>query len=126
MEQLKEMTALYVEDDPIALASLSGFLGKRLKHVFKASNGQEGLELYRRHRPDLVVTDLEMPLMDGKEMIRQIREEDNVPIIITTGYDDAEHHCDNANQVLVKPIILNELMSAIVSCIGVKNHHATC
>jgi CheY-like chemotaxis protein len=65
-----------------------------------------------------VVTDLEMPVMNGMEMIRRIRAlDDRIPIIITTAYDDEAHSCPEANRVIIKPIMFNELLDTIMECL---------
>ncbi len=54
-----------------------------------ASNGEEGLEIIRRCRPDLIVTDIRMPRLDGLEMLRTLREEGNEAfVILLTAYSD--------------------------------------
>lgn len=57
--------------------------------VLEAASGTEGVEIARRHRPSLIVTDLNLPGIDGLEVIRQIRADpalDDVPIIAVTAY----------------------------------------
>ena len=57
--------------------------------VGEASNGEAGLEEIRRLRPDIVVTDIRMPRMDGLEMLRRLREEGcGVSVILLTAYSD--------------------------------------
>lgn len=60
--------------------------------VGEAANGEEGLELIRRLKPDIIVTDVKMPKLDGIEMIRRLREEENSAyVIILTAYGDFEY-----------------------------------
>ena len=116
--QFSELTALYVEDEPVARLSIGTFLKRQLGELHLAENGKEGFELFESHRPQVVITDLEMPVMNGMEMIRRIRELDNgTPIIITTAYDDGEHRCEQADRVILKPIIFNDLLKVINECI---------
>lgn len=116
--QLSELTALYVEDEPVARMSIGTFLKRQVGELYTAENGKEGLELFEAHRPRVVITDLEMPVMNGMEMIRRIRElDDGTPIIITTAYDDEAHRCDLADRVILKPIIFNELLKVINDCL---------
>ena len=56
--------------------------------VGEAANGEEGLEVIRRYRPDLIVTDIRMPKLDGIEVCQRIREKSNVPIIMLTAKGD--------------------------------------
>lgn len=115
---MKEITLLYVEDEDIARMSIGAFLGRYAGKLMTATNGQEGLEMYKQHKPAVVVTDLEMPIMGGLEMIRKIRElDDSVPIIITTAYDDESHNCPAADMRILKPISFMELLKGIQDCL---------
>lgn len=117
-EIIKNMKVLFVEDEQISRETFGRLLSARVGSVHLAANGQEGLELFSRFAPDVVITDLEMPVMNGMEMIRRIRElRHDTPIIITTGYDDDEHATDLANRTLIKPIIFSRLMDALKECI---------
>jgi CheY-like chemotaxis protein len=91
--------------------------------VFEAQDGQEALDMARRYRPSLIVIDLNMPVLDGLEAIKSVRETEGageqVPIVAITAYDvpgmeDAalETGCD---RYLRKPLDLNELDSALRS-----------
>ncbi len=117
---LRELTVLYVEDDDVLRANLGKFLKRRFGHVSVASNGKEGFDIYRDSKPDVVITDINMPVMDGNEMIRQILEIDDAqPIIITTAFNDDEHtssRCIN----LIKPIDMTKLLEAILYCMGLQ------
>lgn len=115
---LSEQTVLYVEDEPVARLSIGTFLKRQVGELYLAENGREGFEFFESHRPQVVITDLEMPVMNGMEMIRRIRELDNdTPIIITTAYDDKAHRCEQADRVILKPIIFNELLKVINECV---------
>lgn len=117
-ETLQKMTVLFVEDEPLARKTFGRLLSARVGTVHLAANGQEGLEMFCQFTPDVVITDLEMPVMNGTEMIRRIRERGHdTPIIITTGYDDDEHLTDLANRTLIKPIIFSRLMEALKECL---------
>lgn len=120
-ELLKETTILYVEDEDIARLSIGSFLKRHAEVLFLATNGNEGLEMYKKHRPQVVITDLEMPVMNGMEMISRIRElDDSIPIIITTAYDDEAHRCPQADMVILKPISFMELLDGVQQCLEVK------
>jgi CheY-like chemotaxis protein len=91
--------------------------------VYEAEDGQEALEVARRHHPSLIVIDLNMPVLDGLETIKSFREleapDERVPIVAITAYDvpgmeDAalENGC---NSYLRKPLDLSELDRAVRS-----------
>ena len=117
-ERLKHMTVLFAEDEDLPRKSIGNFLKRQVGALDVAENGRQGLELFMAHRPAIVITDLEMPAMNGMEMVQRIREmEESVPIIITTGYDDDEHRCELADRTLIKPIIFATLLETIEECI---------
>ncbi|MGB4600098.1 MAG: response regulator [Trichlorobacter sp.] len=119
LEQLKNMTLLYVEDEDVARMAVGAFLRRQVGTLLLAMNGQDGLEQFQAHHPDIVVTDLEMPVMNGMQMVHSIREMDNgTPIIITTAYDDEAHACPEADRIIIKPVMFNELLATILDCIA--------
>jgi len=90
--RLSERTIVVVEDHDDARTAIGIFLGRMGVNVVLARNGFEGFEAVRNFDPDLVVTDLNMPGMDGFEMLRRIRAlgpdaGGNVPVIAMTGLD---------------------------------------
>ena len=87
--------------------------------LIHAWNGQEAVELYMKHRPDLILMDLNMPEMDGYEAVRQIRKRSaQVPVIAITAYAYAvdEHRVMSSgfNGYLSKPINIGKLNEMIV------------
>lgn len=117
-EELRELCLLYVEDEDIARLSIGSFLRRQVGELLLAAHGEEGLSLYQERRPAVVITDLEMPIMNGMEMIRRIRALDqNIPIIITTAYDDDAHYCPEADMTILKPISFMELLQAVKDCL---------
>ncbi len=119
VDQLKSATLLYVEDEDVARLAVGAFLKRRVGTLLLARDGQEGLAQFTQDRPDIVVTDLEMPIMNGMQMVHRIRELDNgTPIVITTAYDDEAHACPEANRVIIKPIMFNDLLNTILECLA--------
>jgi response regulator NasT len=85
--------------------------------VGQASNGEEGVELIRREKPDLVTMDINMPIMDGLEATRRIMEHDGTCVVILTSYNDEDYR-HRAEEVHacgyeVKPITSEALISAL-------------
>lgn len=86
--------------------------------VGEAANGEDGLEVIRRSQPDIVVTDIKMPRMDGLEMLRKLREEGNeVSVILLTAYSDFTYAQSavklGAVDYLLKPFHDRELEEAM-------------
>lgn len=91
-ELLCSMSLLYVEDDPDIRAELTQFLKRRVGTLHVAVNGREGLDAWRLHQPDVVVTDIMMPVMDGLEMSDMIkRDNPAMPIILTTAFNETDY-----------------------------------
>ena len=119
VDQLKSATLLYVEDEDVARMAVGTFLRRQVATLLTAANGKEGFDLFEREHPNVVVTDLEMPIMNGMQMVHRIRELDNgTPIVITTAYDDEAHACPEANRVIIKPIMFNDLLNTILECLA--------
>lgn len=121
MEKLKNSTILYIEDDKITRENVSSFLKRKCKNFFVAIDGQEGLRLFEEHNPDIIITDIEMPNLDGLSMAKKIRKQStSTQIIITTAYTSQEYLIEAVNlhliKYLVKPISLPKLNEALTSC----------
>ena len=89
---LKNLTILYVEDDLDTQRLIKRILTSSAKEVYVASDGEEGLALYKERRPDIVLTDICMPKMDGLEMSKEIKKiVSTQPIGIFTAFDDPDY-----------------------------------
>ncbi len=86
--ELKELKVLVVEDHPSLVLILEKMLvsiGFLEANIFKAKNGREAFSLFKKTKMDLVLTDWNMPVMDGVDFVRAIRRMDpRVPIIMET------------------------------------------
>jgi len=116
---LKQFSLLYVEDDESIREQLAQFLKRRVGEFHIATNGAEGLELYRTHRPDLVVSDILMPEMNGLEMAEQIKAIDpNVPIIVTTAFNETDYFLKaiqiGVDNYVLKPVDADLLGKALL------------
>ncbi|MFL5270991.1 MAG: ATP-binding protein, partial [Anaeromyxobacteraceae bacterium] len=116
-EGSRPYTALVVEDNP-QVARLVHMALRRQFKVLVAADGQRGLELALRERPTLVITDLMMPLMDGNELTRRLREDPrtrHTPILMLTARGDVEDRVrgldTGASAYLTKPFSPKELVS---------------
>jgi DNA-binding response OmpR family regulator len=122
--EIKDSSILYIEDDDITRTQLSQFLKSQCKVLYTATDGREGLALYKQFEPDIVITDIEMPVLNGLEMAKEIRKTSlsTQIIIIITAYTKPEYLLEAVNlqliQYLVKPISLKKITQALklVSC----------
>jgi DNA-binding response OmpR family regulator len=98
---MKKIKILYVEDEINLRQNHTFYIQNNfLAVVYEASDGIEGLTLYKKYQPDIIITDLSMPNMCGLEMIEQIREDDkNTKIIVFSAHSDQE--------ILLRAIKLN-------------------
>jgi DNA-binding response OmpR family regulator len=118
-ERMKKI--LVIEDDEDMRIMMSLFLKSENFEVTLAENGMVGLELARKIKPDLIVSDIYMPELNGYEVLKALREDvatANIPFIFLTAEVDADAHCLamglGANDYLTKPIDLKHLLLAIV------------
>jgi len=122
LSSTKNIKVLYVEDDEIARENGIEYLENYFDTIYDASNGLDALSLYDKHKPDIIITDIEMPKLNGLEFVQQIREKDDTTqIIITTAYSHKEYLFRAIElkliKYLVKPINEKDFDEAIRLCI---------
>jgi len=112
--------ALIVEDHPDTVEFLTLQLERLGFTVISASNGKEGVEKAIKEKPNLILMDIMMPVMDGREATRRIRsnpETKEIPVLAATAItkEDQLRECIEAgcNDYIVKPFAPNELVSRI-------------
>ncbi|MFL6274332.1 MAG: response regulator [Blastocatellia bacterium] len=114
-----ERKILVVEDHPDSRDLLALYLRMQDYTVYTAEDGLEALKLVQLDCPDLIITDLSMPLMDGKELIRRVHQMPDctgIPIIVMTAFgsgDEAAARRIGANQTIAKPIDYETLLQQI-------------
>jgi len=113
-----DISILYVEDEVLILNSVSMILEKRVKKVYTALNGEEGLMLFEQYRPDVVIADIIMPKMDGLMMARRIRAIDpSTVIIVLSAFDKKENLLEaitiGIDRFLPKPLNYDHLLRII-------------
>ncbi len=119
---MKNITVLYVEDDEIARENGIEYLENYFDTIYDASNAIDALSLYNTHKPDIIITDINMPKINGLEFVKKIREKDDTTqVIITTAYSDKEYLFQAIElkliKYLVKPIEEKEFEEALKICI---------
>ena len=115
---LLNLKVLYIEDEEFTRNELSMYLKRRVGQLFTAKNGIEGLAVYKKHSPDLVLTDLKMPEMSGIEFIEAIRETGSqCPVIVISALSDTETIIKAVDigivKYVIKPLNTNELINSM-------------
>jgi DNA-binding response OmpR family regulator len=112
-------TILVIDDDPAQVKMIEMTLADAKYSPVTATNGEEGLKVFRQHQPDLVVLDVMMPGMDGWETCYRIRQISTVPIIFLTGRQTTDDKVSGfklgADDYLVKPFLPDELLARVES-----------
>lgn len=108
---------LVIDDEPQITRVLKGSLIAHRYDVRTAADGDSGLDLFRDFIPDLIITDLSMPEMNGIEVCRQIREISEVPIIVLSVRGDEKTKVEaldaGADDYVTKPFGIDELLARI-------------
>ncbi len=117
-EALKRLSLLYVEDDADIREELARYLRRRVGTLRTAANGREGLEAFREMRPDVVITDIMMPVMDGLRMAEEIKSLDvDTPVVVTTAFNEHDLLLKaidaGIDKYVLKPIDVEALLAAI-------------
>jgi len=123
MEKFKKYTILYVEDDEGVRTINARFLNRMFNELFLANDGEEGYELYLKYHPDIILTDINMPKMDGITLSKKIREKDsNTKIIVSTAFSDKSYLLDaielNLEKYIIKPLTNRNLLPALTKAVN--------
>lgn len=121
VQYLKTVTILYVEDNTETRENLAKFIERRVGRLLTAVNGADGLKKFVELQPQIIVTDILMPEMDGLEMSRKIRELDgSVPIIVTTAFEQTDYMLRSIeigiDKYVVKPVNCSRLNAVLLEC----------
>jgi DNA-binding response OmpR family regulator len=118
------MKLLVVEDDPDVFDVLMEVISEEYPDVtvYSARDGKTGLDLFEKHRPAIVITDLDMPVMDGCRMAEKIRSLDADTRFIVQSGRMSNKHLERLKGIgvctyLPKPFRFQELLAAIDKCI---------
>ncbi len=118
---LNKSSILLAEDDESVRNSFKRVLLLFVDKVYSAKDGEEALRLYDKNNPDIIITDIKMPKMNGLELIKKIRESDNnTPIVVTSAYTDQNFLLESIKlslvEYIVKPIKESELDRILKEC----------
>lgn len=129
--ELKEHTSsykvLYVEDEPDLRAITTKLFKQFFTQVDTAENGKEGLEQFKKDQYDLVISDINMPILNGVEMVQQIKEiNPDQSVIITSAQSDPADFITlidtGVDKFVLKPLDLKKLIDAFVGFVLHKEH----
>ena len=108
-EFLNKISILYVEDDIDIATEIYELLEIYFKNIYMAHNGKDGLDMFKLYNPDIVLTDIQMPIMNGITMSKQIKEISNdANIIISSAFSESSYLKEaidlGVSDYLIKPI----------------------
>ncbi len=117
-ELLKDLRILYVEDEEDVRRNAVEYLKRIAKEVYEAGDGKEAIQVWLQEKPDIIITDISMPRLNGLDMARYIRSKDrDVQIIVATAYTDTDYLMQavelNLVKYLVKPVTKEKLQNAL-------------
>jgi DNA-binding response OmpR family regulator len=120
--KLKKHSVLYAEDDEGIRKSYEMILRKLCGPLRCAADGNEAFSLYSEKKPDILITDIKMPYIDGLQLIKKIRNVDkDIRILMTTAYTDEQYTLQaielDISRYLVKPVMLENLKGALYKCV---------
>ena len=126
---LKHLTLLYVEDEEMIRQNAVEYLSRICNNVLEAKDGFEALEVYKKHKPHIIISDIKMPKMNGLDMAKEIRKGDKeTPIIIATAHTETNYLLQAVELQLIKYIVkpitsakLTEALLLSVDYLTVKN-----
>jgi len=115
-------TVLIVDDLPVNIILLKTMLTRTNVRLLTATNGQEALDIVRSQRPELILLDIQMPVMNGWEVLKAIKEDPKLKstvIIVVSAYtspEDIEQSMKlGASGFIKKPVIMDILLSSVTS-----------
>lgn len=122
MEKLKNIKILYIDDEDLIRSNAVEYLEFYCDNVYEAKDGLEGIEVYEKYKPDIIITDIKMPKLNGLEMVRQIRQKDKTTrIIVATAFLETSYLLEAIDlglvKYLTKPITEDKLLPILKSCV---------
>jgi len=118
MGKLSSLTVLFVEDEKELRNALEGAIGDEFSKFIVARDGDDGLKKFKKYKPDIVITDILMPIRDGLEMAKDIKQlSRETPIIVLSAFSEKERLLKaidvGIDKYLIKPIDPDELMLTV-------------
>lgn len=116
MSSTKELTLLYIEDDEALREQFMRVLKPKFKKVYEAGDGEVALKKYEDYHPDIMLVDINLPKIDGLEVITRVREKDkDTTIVVLSAYSDQEKLLKaiklGLSEYLIKPVPYKNLLN---------------
>jgi len=117
-DMLKNFTILYVEDEEMVRKNAVEFLSRVCDKVLEAKDGKEAIKIWSENKPDIIITDINMPRLNGLDMAAYIRAQDKeVQIIVATAHSDTDYLLRAVElqlvKYIIKPITKDKLVRAL-------------
>jgi two-component sensor histidine kinase len=122
--QRYNISVLFVDDNETIRQLYRRILEKHVTHLYIAENGSHGLELYQKYKPDLVITDMVMPVMNGLEMVKEIKKiAPDAKFVVMSAYSEKDSFIESihlgVDGYLMKPVEAKKLLSLIDEFAGI-------
>jgi DNA-binding response OmpR family regulator len=118
MNKLSGLTVLFVEDEKELRNALESAIGDEFTKFVIARDGDDGLKKFKKYKPDIVITDILMPICDGLEMAKEIKKiSKETPIVVLSAFSEKDRLLKaidvGIDKYLIKPIDPDELMKTL-------------
>ena len=128
IQHTNNLTLLYVEDSYESMELTLDLFEDFFENIITATNGQEALEKFNKNKIDIVITDINMPVMNGLEMLNEIRKTNKeIPVLVLSAYSESEYFIESiklgVNGYILKPIDyqqMNDTLSTVIENIKLK------
>ena len=123
MSEVNQYNILFVEDEKDIRDNYIKYLKRHFVNVYEAVDGNDGYRKYKDKKPEIMIVDINLPGLNGIDLIKKIREQDqSTKVIMLTAYSDVKYLLDAAElkliKYLVKPITRGELKEALDLAVG--------
>jgi DNA-binding NarL/FixJ family response regulator len=130
VDAYKDLTILIAEDDNEARETLKSMVELDFKYVYEAKNGCEGLDLFQKYKPDIILSDIQMPCMSGIEMVAEIRKSSNDFLtIFISAYSDVQTLLQaidlKADAYIIKPFLYKDILEKIDANLSISTEEGT-
>lgn len=115
---LKKLSVLFVEDEDSLRKAMNRAIGDEFDSFITAKDGDEGVKKFKKYKPDLIITDISMPIKDGLELAQDVKEiSKDTPIIVLSAFSDKDRLIGaidaGIDKYLIKPIDPEDLLKTV-------------